>query len=53
MLASHIAEVEVVWWLVSTQKEYSAALNVRLVAAITLLPEAGLATLPVLSVKYP
>ena len=31
MLASHIAEVEVVWWLVSTQKEYSAALNVRLV----------------------
>ena len=30
-LASHIAEVEIVWWLVSTQNEYSAALNVRLV----------------------
>ena len=30
-LASHIAEVEIVWWLVSTQNEYSTALNVRLV----------------------
>ena len=31
MLASHIAEVEIVCQLVSTQNEYSTALNVRLV----------------------